>query len=96
MNDRTFDTSGYGQLQDRIRDIVIEPGLEVENMYFDRDYIVELTADEFISVCPKTGLPDFAVIKISYIPDKHLVEEKSLKLYLTAYRNLGIFQEHAE
>ncbi len=96
MNKHSMDTEGYKHKQDDIRDIVIEPSLEtVKNMYVDRDYIVELMTDEFSSVCPKTGLPDFATLHISYIPDKLLVEEKSLKLYLTAYRNIGIFQEHA-
>jgi len=49
---------------------------------------------EFTSVCPKTGLPDFGVLTIRYMPDKHCLELKSLKEYLQAYRNLGIFQEN--
>ena len=51
--------------------------------------------DEFTSVCPWTGLPDFARLKITYVPDSSLVELKSLKYYLTSYRNVGILQEHA-
>jgi 7-cyano-7-deazaguanine reductase len=51
--------------------------------------------DEFTSVCPWTGLPDFARLIIRYVPDKSLVELKSLKYYLTSYRNVGILQEHA-
>lgn len=51
--------------------------------------------DEFTAVCPWTGLPDFARLKISYVPDQSLVELKSLKYYLTSYRNVGILQEHA-
>jgi len=51
--------------------------------------------DEFTSVCPWTGLPDFAHLVIRYIPDRCLVELKSLKYYLTSYRNVGILQEHA-
>ena len=51
--------------------------------------------DEFTAVCPWTGLPDFAQLTIRYIPDKSLVELKSLKYYLTSYRNVGILQEHA-
>ncbi len=91
-----WDTSGYNDKQDHIRGLKIEPELEtIDNIYSDREYIVELITDEFSSVCPKTGLPDFATIKIRYVPDKYLVEEKSLKLYLTSYRNLGIFQENA-
>src|SRR3989304_61496 len=51
--------------------------------------------DEFTAVCPWTGLPDFANLVITYLPDSSLVELKSLKYYLTSYRNVGILQEHA-
>ncbi|MDO8578902.1 MAG: preQ(1) synthase [Dehalococcoidales bacterium] len=51
--------------------------------------------DEFTAVCPWTGLPDFAKLTISYVPTDSLVELKSLKYYLTSYRNVGILQEHA-
>ncbi len=51
--------------------------------------------DEFTMVCPWTGLPDFGKLTISYLPDSSLVELKSLKYYLTSYRNVGILQEHA-
>ncbi len=51
--------------------------------------------DEFTAVCPWTGLPDFAKLTISYVPTVSLVELKSLKYYLTSYRNVGILQEHA-
>lgn len=51
--------------------------------------------EEFTSVCPWTGLPDFARLLIRYTPDQSLVELKSLKYYLTSYRNVGILQEHA-
>ena len=51
--------------------------------------------EEFTCVCPWTGLPDFGKLTISYIPDKKLIELKSLKYYLTSYRNVGIIQEHA-
>ncbi len=51
--------------------------------------------DEFTAVCPWTGLPDFANLVIKYRPDNSLVELKSLKYYLTSYRNVGILQEHA-
>lgn len=87
---------GYKRKQEYIRNLVIKPGLRtIENKYRDVEYVVELKSDEFTSVCPKTGLPDFAEIIIQYRPDENLVEEKSLKLYLNAYRNLPIFQEHA-
>ncbi len=51
--------------------------------------------EEFTCVCPWTGLPDFARLVIRYVPDRSLVELKSLKYYLTSYRNVGILQEHA-
>ncbi len=51
--------------------------------------------NEFTSVCPWTGLPDFARLTITYTPDAKLVELKSLKYYLTSFRNVGILQEHA-
>ncbi|MEW6095985.1 MAG: preQ(1) synthase [bacterium] len=88
--------TGYEGKQDKIRELKIVPELEViENQYHDKDYIVELNTNEFTTVCPKTGLPDFATITIAYKPNKYLVEQKALKLYLNGYRNIGIFQEHA-
>ena len=51
--------------------------------------------EEFTCVCPWTGLPDFGLLTISYVPNKSLIELKSLKYYLTSYRNVGIIQEHA-
>ncbi len=59
------------------------------------DYEIKVEYPEFTSVCPKTGLPDFGVIVIRYIPKKHCLELKSLKMYLLAYRDLGIFYENA-
>lgn len=64
------------------------------NRHPKRRYVVTLTSDEFTCVCPMTGQPDFATITIRYIPDKKIVESKSLKLYLTSYRNEGVFHEH--
>ena len=58
------------------------------------DYEIRIEVPEFTSICPKTGLPDFATIKIQYVPDKCCLELKSLKMYIAAYRNLGIFHEH--
>ena len=54
---------------------------------------VTYETDEFTSVCPWTGLPDFAKLVMRYVPDRQLVELKSLKYYLTTYRNVGILQE---
>ncbi len=50
---------------------------------------------EFSAVCPYSGLPDFALLRITYVPDERCVELKSLKYYVTSYRSVGIFQEHA-
>ena len=63
--------------------------------YPDSTTEVVYETDEFTFVCPWTGLPDFARLLIRYLPDRSLVELKSLKYYLTSYRNVGILQEHA-
>jgi 7-cyano-7-deazaguanine reductase len=65
-----------------------------ENRHPGRDYEIEIRCPEFTSVCPKTGQPDFGTIRIRYVPDKKCLELKSLKLYLFAYRDKGIFYEH--
>lgn len=59
----------------------------------DADYLIRFTCPEFTSLCPVTGQPDFAHIVIDYVPEKWIVESKSLKLYLTAFRNHGAFHE---
>jgi 7-cyano-7-deazaguanine reductase len=64
------------------------------NRHRGRPYVVTLRTDEFTCVCPKTGQPDFARLTIRYIPDRAIVESKSLKLYLWSYRNRGVFHEH--
>src|SRR6516164_3819470 len=61
----------------------------------ERDYEIAINCPEFTSVCPKTGLPDFGEIRITYVPDRTCVELKSLKYYLIGFRNRGIFYEHA-
>ena len=66
----------------------------VQNEYKDRDYSIDISIPEFNCVCPKTGLPDFGTIYITYTPNEHIVELKSLKLYIVKYRNIGIFHEH--
>jgi 7-cyano-7-deazaguanine reductase len=58
-----------------------------------KDYLIEFTCPEFTCVCPKTGQPDFATIRIAYIPRGRCVELKSLKLYLWSFRNVGHFHE---
>ncbi|MEI7832916.1 MAG: preQ(1) synthase [bacterium] len=73
-----------------------QPGRELEtfaNPNLGRDYTINISTPEFTCVCPKTGQPDFAVISISYVPDKLCLELKSLKLYYWSYRNEGAFHE---
>jgi 7-cyano-7-deazaguanine reductase len=64
-----------------------------ENKHQENDYWVQFNCPEFTSLCPITGQPDFAEIKIMYIPSKRMVESKSLKLYLFSFRNNGDFHE---
>ena len=64
-----------------------------DNKHPDNDYFVRFDCPEFTSLCPITGQPDFGKIYISYIPDKKMVESKSLKLYLFSFRNHGDFHE---
>ena len=59
----------------------------------ERDYEIDVECPEFTCLCPKTGQPDFATIRLSYVPDARCVELKSLKLYLWSYRNEGAFHE---
>jgi 7-cyano-7-deazaguanine reductase len=65
----------------------------VANPHSDTDYVARFTAPEFTVLCPITGQPDFAHLVIDYVPDRWLVESKSLKLYLTSFRNHGAFHE---
>ncbi len=71
-------------------DAVLE---KVPNGQSDVDYAVRFVAPEFTSLCPMTGQPDFAHLVIDYVPDQWLVESKSLKLFLTSFRNHGAFHE---
>ena len=64
-----------------------------ENKHLENDYWVQFNCPEFTSLCPITGQPDFAEIKIMYIPEHRMVESKSLKLYLFSFRNNGDFHE---
>ena len=63
--------------------------------YPQRDAEVLISTQEWSCVCPFSGLPDFGAIRIAYVPDQVCVELKSLKYYLTSFRNVGIYQEHA-
>ena len=59
----------------------------------ERDYVIEIRCPEFTSLCPKTGLPDFGEIQISYVPGDLCIELKALKYYIIEFRNSGIFYE---
>jgi 7-cyano-7-deazaguanine reductase len=61
----------------------------------ERDYTVEISFPEFTCLCPRSGYPDFATIHINYIPDQHIVELKSLKLYLNKFRDVPLSHESA-
>ena len=88
--------SGLGQLGSNVQmppdpqSAVIEC---VDNPQPDVDYCVRFTAPEFTSLCPMTGQPDFAHLVIDYVPDRKIVESKSLKLFLSSFRNHGEFHE---
>jgi len=70
------------------------PPLETWPSQYPEDHEIVITIPEFTSICPKTGLPDFATLTVTYVPDRRCVELKSLKEYLLAYRSLGIFNEN--
>ncbi len=75
---------------------IVENCLEKwENSFPGRDYTIELSFPEFTCKCPRSGYPDFAEIKINYIPDKYIVELKSLKLFLNSFRDRSISHEDA-
>jgi len=74
-----------------------KPGRRLEtfpNHHPGRDYVVTLETEEFTCLCPATGQPDFAKLKIQYIPGGKILESKSLKLYLWSFRERGAFHEH--
>ncbi len=75
----------------------IEPSclLTFQYEYPSQQSLVEIDTDEFTAVCPWTGLPDYGVLRITYIPGDSCIELKSLKYYLLSYRDVGIVQEHA-
>ena len=86
--------SAYEGLQENIGNLKT-PKIEVwENQYRDKVYTIILEIPEFTCICPKTGLPDFACIKIEYSPLVYCVELKSFKLYTISFRSVGIFHEH--
>lgn len=62
--------------------------------YAGKELDIEIITDEFTSVCPYSGLPDFGVLTVTYVPDRLCLELRSLKYYLLSYRHVGIFYEH--
>lgn len=62
--------------------------------YTGKDIVINIETDEFTAVCPWSGLPDFATIRIDYIPSRVCIELRSLKYYLLSYRTVGVYQEH--
>lgn len=64
-----------------------------ENPYPGRDYVIDISYPEFTCLCPRSGYPDFATIKITYVPNKKIVELKALKLYLNSFRDQNISHE---
>jgi 7-cyano-7-deazaguanine reductase len=86
--------SDYEGLQENVRKLKV-PEIEVfKNQYPDKIYTITLDVPEFTCICPKTGLPDFANIRIEYSPKTFCVELKSFKMYTIYFRNVGIFHEH--
>ena len=71
------------------------PEIETWPNQYRQPYEIEIAMPEFTSVCPKTGLPDFGKLVLRYVPDRLCLELKSYKMYLLAFRDLGIFQENA-
>lgn len=85
---------GYTSAQARSANKIQLPPIEAWENQYKRDYTIKILHPEFTSVCPKTGLPDFGVITVEYVPGKLCLELKSLKYYFLQYRNLGIFMEN--
>ncbi len=86
--------STYEGKQSHIPNLVM-PTIEVfENIYPGKDFTIEFSIPEFTAICPKTGLPDFGRIEIVYAPNKVCIELKSMKEYVLAFRNIGIFHEN--
>jgi len=67
----------------------------VENQYPHRNYEISITLPEFTCLCPISGYPDFATMRVKYIPDKYILELKSVKLYINKFRDMEMFHESA-
>ena len=89
-------TTKLGYNEDHAKSGITAPLPDIEtfpNQY--KGYEITIEIPEYTAICPKTGLPDFGTITVHYRPNKECLELKSLKMYLHAYRNLGIFYENA-
>jgi 7-cyano-7-deazaguanine reductase len=86
--ERRFDVVGYEAI-----DTAVLETFPYE--YPGKDVAIDIDTDEFTAVCPWSGLPDFGVVGIRYLPHNKILELRSLKYYLLSYRNVGIYQEHA-
>jgi len=86
--------SGYGEIEAKAGLNARLPAMATFPNQFP-DYLITIEIPEFTSLCPKTGLPDFGTVTIRYVPRAACLELKSLKEYILAYRNLGIFYENA-
>jgi len=93
MSSDTSSLTQLGRAVEAPTDPDTAPLERVSNPHADTLYVARFTAPEFTSLCPVTGQPDFAHLVIDYVPQDWLVESKSLKLYLTSFRNHGAFHE---
>lgn len=84
----------YESKQDHIKDLLTPPIEVFTNIYSDQNYRIDMEIPEFTAVCPKTGLPDFGTLYLSYRPNEFCLELKSLKEYVLFYRDIGIFHEN--
>jgi 7-cyano-7-deazaguanine reductase len=94
MDDKGVRRRGYTDRHARSGLDARLPKIETWTNQF-KDYEITIEIPEYTAICPKTGLPDFGTIRITYLPDKRCLELKSLKMYIHAYRNVGIFYENA-
>lgn len=90
MDDAIKHLGQQSELPDNPDDAILDA---VPNPHAGTKYVVRFTAPEFTSLCPVTGQPDFARLIIDYVPTAHIVESKSLKLFLSSFRNHGAFHE---
>ena len=81
-------------MKEEIRGWKAHPSDSFENVYSDKEYEIVMSMPEFTGIGTRTGLPDFAVLTLTYVPNKVCLELKSFKEYLLAYRNKGIFHEN--